>query len=145
MHPIRLRGPWQWRVVERFDGADDLVGGRTQMPGDWAELVGRDFLGRVRFTRGFNRPTNLDPHQRVWLVFDLVDHEASAALNGALLETFTASDCPRRFDVTELLLPRNELVVEVTLRREIFSDPRARGHRAHLPGGLPGEVRLEIQ
>ena len=142
-HVIRLRGPWEIEPLARFVEAgagehgevtgDLPAGGKTLVPGDWAELLGADFLGRARYTRRFNCPTNLDPHERVWLVFDGVNEEAQVTLNGQPLGQFTAGQCPHPFEITRLLVPHNVLVVEVC--RRTASD--------HC-GGLVGEVRLEI-
>ena len=52
---------------------------------------------------------------------------------------------PTRFDVTGVLAERNELVIEVELPPLSYADEqRLRPERAGLPGGLIGEVRLEI-
>ena len=142
-HVIRLRGPWEIEPLARFVEAgsgeqrevtSDLpAGGKMQVPSDWAELLGADFLGRARYTRRFNCPTNLDPHECVWLVFDGVNEEARVTLNGQPLGRFTDRDCPHELEITRLLVPHNLLVVEVCLRTA--SDDC---------GGLVGEVRLAI-
>lgn len=142
-HVIRLRGPWEIEPLVRFEHsaagehreetADLPAGGKTLVPGDWGHLLGANFLGRARYTRRFNCPTNLDPHERVWLVFDGVSDEAQVSLNGQPLGGFAAHDCPHEYEITPLLVAHNMLSVEVCLRT-------ASDHR----GGLVGEVRLEI-
>jgi beta-galactosidase/beta-glucuronidase len=145
-HVIRLRGPWECQPLERFDASADLpAAARVQAPCDWAELLGHEFLGRVRYTRRFNRPTNLDPHERVWLIIDGVDHHGLVTLNGTPLGQVAGCARPARFDVTELLQSHNTLEVEVSLDRETFHDSSLRGQRAGQSGGLVGEVRLEIE
>ncbi len=121
-HVIRLRGPWEWEAV----AGDVTAAGRTQLPGAWSELVGDDFRGLVRYCRAFNRPTNLEPHERVWLVLAGLPGEMTLQLNGRPLEG-DASGEPRRFDITPLLALHNKLSIET-------ADP----------GGIAGEVRLEI-
>ncbi len=153
MHSIRLRGPWEFQPLERFVLADDgqvrsetpglPPAGKVRTPADWGDTLGRAFLGRVRYTRGFNLPTNLDPHERVWLVADGVDHEATVSLNDRPLGNIIGSQ-PTRFEITALLRPHNTLIVEVSLTPTAYNDPAVRGDRAGLAGGLTGEVRLEI-
>jgi Glycosyl hydrolase 2 galactose-binding domain-like len=152
-HVIRLRGPWEVEPVARFvesglgnrrEETDGLpAGGKTPVPGDWGQLLGADFLGRVRYTRGFNLPTNLGPQERVWLVFDGVNERAQVALNGQPLGEFNHRDCPREFEITPLLLPHNRLTVEVCLGADTVQHDSA-GEQPFGAGGLVGEVRLEI-
>ncbi|REK15843.1 MAG: hypothetical protein DWQ37_08485 [Planctomycetota bacterium] len=153
MHIIRLRGPWEHQPLVRYVGegdapreeTDDLpAGGRTAVPGDWANSLGHDFIGCVRYTRRFNTPTNLDSDERVWLVVEAVDHEAEVTLNGQALGRLRSGQPPLRSDVTPLLAAYNQLVVDVRMPPAAFADPSARGERAGQAGGLTGEVRLEI-
>jgi len=79
----------------------------------------------------------LQPGQRVWLVIDAVGL-SSVTLNGSpvgqassLPEAFRSSGrqdaCPTAWEITSLLAPRNEILLELT------------GEQTEL-----GEVRLEI-
>jgi hypothetical protein len=155
-HFIRLRGPWQYeplaRTVLRADGASEVEAGelppagRVRMPCDWGESLGSEFRGLVRYTRRFHRPTGLGPGQVVWLAIEQVDTWAKAMLNGHLLGELRAETTPARFDVTRLLRDRNQLSVEVELPRQgadsaVLDRPTDRDGK---PGGLVGEVRLEI-
>jgi hypothetical protein len=135
------------------------------LPDDWARALGVEFRGRVRFTRRLAQPTGLTPGTRVWLAIDDVDWQALVALNGhalgciqlagstpsaALLGSSSprlpVSICPVRFDITSLLQPRNELVVEILLPAlETGAPPFSRPGRETQPGGLIGLVRLEIE
>jgi beta-galactosidase/beta-glucuronidase len=148
-HVIRLCGPWEYDLLERSalgeaSSTFDLpLSGKVQMPCDWSATLGDDFFGRVRYVRHFNSPTNLGPRERVWLVFDGADHSADVMLNGEPLGRF-AGEGSVRFEITQRLAPHNRLEVEVSLAPEMFHSP-ARGHRVGLPGGLTGEVRLEIE
>lgn len=154
MHTIRLRGPWSVEPIKRFvlqpDGSyrpteDHLPpGARATMPADWSALFGADFLGRVRYRRTFQKPTGLDSGERVFLVVEGPRSRGWVALHcqplgnvveGALL----------RVDITERLEDHNMLEIEV-------DDPALEGSGNRLgtstrsgPGGLVGEVRLEIE
>lgn len=155
-HVIRLRGPWHYRALARTvlleDGTpaeepgDLPPPGRTKMPSDWGDSLGPDFRGRVRYSRSFHRPTGLDHGQRVELLVDQVDAWGQVTLNGHYLGEVRTMAGPGRFDVTDKLLDRNELIVEVELPRATAASARlARPTgRAGKPGGLVGEVRLEI-
>lgn len=152
-HTIRLRGPWQCRPFARTvrlasgESAAEVgelpTGGRAEMPADWGALLGAGFRGRVRYTRGFGLPTGIEPEQRLDLVVDAVDAFGQVSLNGQLLGSVGSEIA--RFEVTALLKPRNELVIEVELPRLTpESAPLPRPGREGFPGGLIGEVRLEI-
>jgi hypothetical protein len=112
------------------------------MPADWGNALGNDFRGVVRYTRTFNRPTNLDPHEHVWLVIERPRSSGNVELNGEELG-LAVHDYPWRYDITRLLGDFNKLTIVV---RHPQSD---RYHSLEpgiddLPGGLFGEVRLEI-
>ncbi|MDX1948076.1 MAG: hypothetical protein SFU86_21940 [Pirellulaceae bacterium] len=124
-HTIRLRGPWHCQPLERAGEGPLPAAGTLAMPGDWSELLGADFRGRARLTRLFNRPTGLDELHRVWLVLDDAGHVSTLHLNGQEL----SRGLPRQ-DITALLNPRNELIIEI-----ISLDA---------PGAL-GLVQLEIE
>ena len=101
-HRIRLRGPWRCEP--------------SGLP------------SRVRFRRSFGYPGRIDAYERVWLTFAEIGGQAEARLNNHLLgHIATASE----FEVTSLLWPRNEVVVEI--------DSTAG------EGGLSGEVALEVR
>jgi hypothetical protein len=135
-HIIRLRGPWDYEVRSRLGPYDvpELThpSGRVQMPCDWAESLGADFCGTVAYRRAFNWTATLVEGQRVTLAFDAVNQTAHVTLNGQSLGSFGPD--PAWLDITRLLKPHNELLVEVTAIDT--SDG---------PGGLTGEVRLEIE
>ncbi len=154
-HIIRLRGPWEYRPLTRTVRLPDgslrettaalPPPGRLRIPADWGRILGADFRGRVLLTRRFGQPTGLALGDRVDLVFELVETCGAATLNGTLLgPMLSGQGCPR-FDITARLQRRNELnlVVELPLDSP-HSPPRTRLGREGLPGGLLGEVRLEI-
>lgn len=144
MHSIRLRGPWRYEVLERRNLAGEPFAGdlpppgKQKMPANWADTLGGDFFGTVRYTRTFHQPTGLEQGQGVWLVVEGASSRASVTLNDTTLSAacvFAAGDGePLRWPIEHLLLPTNQLIIDVE----------------HLPtdtgiGGLTGEVRLEIQ
>jgi hypothetical protein len=154
-HVIRLRGPWEYRPLARTvplaDGSrrcepgDLPAPGRITMPADWGPTLGPDFRGRVSYCRRFGCPTGLGAGDRVELVIDRVDAFGCALLNGRPLGEIAAGGQIWRGDITARLMPRNELVIEVELPYLTEeSPPLARLGRDRLPGGLIGEVRLEI-
>lgn len=101
-HRIRLRGPWRCEPSE--------------------------FPGRVCFRRSFGYPGRIDAYERVWLTFAGIGGTGEVRLNNHLLGRIsTASE----FEVTPLLLRRNELAVEIEGTAE--------------QGGLYGEVALEVR
>ncbi len=71
-HNIRLRGPWQFEVLD-CSARDASRSGVAKLPSDWGSELGTAFRGRVRYTRRFGRPDGLDPHERVCLVCEGAD------------------------------------------------------------------------
>jgi hypothetical protein len=146
MHIIRLRGPWHVEPVCRFvprmvgghdERTDDLpAAARPMMPADWGDTLGRDFLGRVRYHRNFNSPTGLAPGDKVWLVVEPPRSRATVHLAGNLLGEVKQGEPPARFEISPLLAIHNR--VDVVVEHAVL-DPD------HGPGGLVGEVRLEIE
>ncbi len=138
MHSIRLRGPWRYEVLEHLAGEDSVpTTGKQKMPGDWSEPLGADFRGTVRYRRTFHMPTGLEEGQQVWLAIDCVDSNATVTLNSTSLGSLalnTETGESWRHEIQDSLLPTSELIIDVT-------------HPAQAPGpgGLTGEVRLEIQ
>jgi hypothetical protein len=112
-HRIRLRGPWDCEPL-----------GRVTMPCRW------DFAGRVRCRRRFGYPGRIDDYERVWLTFAGVKGTTKVWLNGQLLGRHEGP-WPFELEVTRLLRPRNQLVVEV-------ETPEG-------GGGLWGDVALEVR
>jgi hypothetical protein len=131
-HRIRLRGPWECEPLARRPPDDTpLPDPRSmRMPCRWGAAGLTDFAGRVRFRRRFGYPGRIDADERVWLAFDGAADWAEVRLNGVALGEHTG-DGRFEFEVTSLLRPRNELLVEVT------------GDAAN--GGLYGEVALEVR
>jgi hypothetical protein len=101
------------------------------MPARWGAAGLPDFAGRVRFRRRFGYPGRLDEFERVWLTFAGVAGTTEMALNAQLLGRHDGEAGPCEFEVTALLQPRNELIVEVDAPTD--------------DGGLWGEVALEVR
>ena len=155
-HQIRLRGPWEYEPVARFQRAvdgrqstltNDLPpAGRLELPADWGATLGSDFRGRVRYRRRFGRPPQLDSHEQIWLVVEGVDASGSASLNDRPLGPIVGYAVSSEWDVTHLLEPRNQLELLVDLPD---FDPQCarelRPGRESLSGGPVREVRLEIR
>ena len=149
MHTIRLRGPWQLEPLQRYiqqpDGShrwdnDNLPAeARQTMPADWSASIGPDFLGRVRYHRVFQTPTGLDNGERVFLVVEPPRSRGIVTLANQELGEVVAGRSPARFDVTDCLEDHNrlEIIVEYPVPGVNFI--------AAEPGGLIGEVRLEIE
>jgi hypothetical protein len=129
-HRIRLRGPWQ---CEPLGWADEPVpASRTvTLPARWADVGLPGFTGRVRFRRRFGYPGQIDAHERVYLTFAGIGGRASLRLNDSPLGEVPSDTLHAEFEVTTLLGPRNELVIDVEGPAE--------------DGGLWGEVALEIR
>ena len=155
MHTIRLRGPWQLEPLERYvqcnDGRfqSDTVGlpanERWTMPADWSETMGPGFLGVVRHRRTFQRPSNLGPGAKVWLVIEPPRSYGLVRLGGRPLGEVEFGGSPARFEITAHLADRNTLEIDVA-HPALDDDwiPPDDGS-IHIPGGLIGEVRLEIE
>ncbi len=155
MHTIRLRGPWQLEPLARFvplaDGSyaaanDNLPPpDRVTMPADWSSSFGADFLGRVRYHRIFQTPTGLDNGECVFLVVDQQQSSACITLADKLVGFVNPGEGTKRFDITDQLDDHNRLTIvvdhpDLDCMRTTVGDP------AQLPpGGLIGEVRLEIE
>lgn len=92
------------------------------MPTSWG-----DFAGRARYRRRFGYPGRIDEFERVWLTFERIADRGEVTLNGTRVGVCEGRD---EFEVTSLLRPRNELIVE------------AEGGAG---GGLVGEVALEVR
>ena len=140
-HIIRLRGPWRRCVSSDTSGEASTI---VQMPGNWADDLGDEFVGTVEYSRFFNRPTGIHQQTRLSLVFHEIVGDAAVSLNGMKLGCVNWPDVPHRFDVTGKLETRNELAVRITaLSRE---EIRLRVATCDVPlaGGLVGEVHLEI-
>lgn len=115
MHRINLKGPWEFQPLFASPATPDLElpgRGTVKFPSAWQDFLG-DFRGRTRFFRPFNRPTNLDAHERVDLVLDGVGGAAVVRLNQLPVGEIPDSEHTARFDITSLLQLHNVLEIDV--------------------------------
>src|SRR5262245_23713420 len=142
---ILLRGPWECEPMARAerDPASTMTwsenglpaAGTVRLPASWQDLFG-EFRGRVRFRRRFHTPSNIEPGDRLWIVFDATGGTGLVALNGHSLGQLDPAAGTTSFDVTGLLQINNELAVELEFTEHSAQAP---------PGGLFGPVALEIR
>jgi hypothetical protein len=139
-HRIRLRGPWQFKALARFEqfngrlaeSKQDLPApGRMTMPCRWKDSPLKSFAGTVLLTRNFGYPGRIDSFERVWLTFAELTQSAEVSLNKTLLGKCDEKTLPSEWDVTSLLRPRNLLEVRLVADTD--------------EGSLWGEVALEIR
>jgi hypothetical protein len=136
VHRIRLLGPWEyrWHVVLQ-ETVPAAVSGTTTIPQTWQQLFG-SVSGRAAFSRKFHRPTNLEPHERVFLVLTAVRGAGRVELNSVSLGEFTSEGECVEFDATDFLQAFNMLSIDLTF------DPDSAASR---PGGLLEPVVMEIR
>lgn len=133
-HRIRLRGPWEYAWL---DGAADPESQEPQivtMPVPWQDLFG-ERSGTALFQRRFNRPSNLEPEQRVRIVLSQPHGEVTLRLNGERIPVTVDADETFLGDVTDQLQDFNVLEVQMTCDVSEDSDALA---------GLWQPVVLEI-
>lgn len=136
-HRIHLRGPWDydWTQIAIEHCEPVTKSGTATMPQDWNTLFGKA-AGTAQFRRKFHRPTNLEPHEQVMILFTEVRGAGSVQLNGRPVGQFTATGGPIEFDISTLMNSFNELTVDITF------DPNTDQDAA---GGLFGVAALEIR
>jgi beta-galactosidase/beta-glucuronidase len=93
--------------------------------------------GCIELSRNFNWVARLEPTDNVWLVFDKVAGSATVRLNGKTLGQHNVFWDRFRFPVTDLLQPRNELVVTL--------DPSGAGAKHPAVRGILGGVHLSVE
>ena len=136
-HRIQLKGPWDfgWKsaIVEGLEPAS--LSGTVTMPSDWRTLFGCR-SGTAEFRRKFHRPSNLDAHETVFLVFTAIRGQVAVGLNRHQLGDFIGTGASVEFDVTSFLKEFNELRVEIAFDSEFEPD---------IAGGLYEVVALDIR
>lgn len=112
----------------RYDGA--VYPHRIRLAAPWSRepLEG---AGGTRLARRFAWLASRDPHEHVWLTFAGAGIAAEVRLNGFRLGHRSATDGATDYEVTDLLRPRNELVLE-TGSHDLTAQPQ-------------GEVALEVR
>ena len=148
LHRMNLKGPWDYEWLDGPHAASDsnvdlppaanndflLAHSRVRMPSSIEDAWGA-VSGRVRFQRRFQKPTNLEPHERVHIAFDGFGGTATVTLNGEPLAELNDVDSTQTFDTTDRLGQSNILAVELT-----WNPPGNGAGR----GGLWGAVAIEI-
>ena len=154
MHTIRLRGPWQLEPIEQYSRRNNgryersiapLISVQAKMPSDWEESLGDNFFGRVCYRRMFRKPTGLERRKRVWIVVEPPRSLGVVSLNEYCLGVVCYGAAAGRFDVTELLQDHNWLDILVAHPALDGTMTANEDSGTSLPGGLVGEVRLEIE
>jgi hypothetical protein len=139
-HRIRLRGPWEYEPLVRFEQANGRLvksvenvpaPGRMTMPCRWKDSPLKGFAGTVLLTRHFGYPGRIDSFERVWLTFAGLTQSAEVALNETHLGKCDEKNMPSEWEVTSLLRPHNLLEIRLVADTD--------------EGGLWGEVALEIR
>lgn len=154
LHRMNLKGPWdyEWldgphtltesstvatgKVKDESEDENDflLAHSRVRMPSSIQDAWG-SVSGRIRFQRRFQKPTNLESHERVHIAFDGLGGTAIVTLNDEPISKLRDVESPLTIDVTDRLRPSNILAVELT-----WSPCESRQAR----GGLWGPVAIEI-
>ena len=104
------------------------------------------FLGRVRYRRTFQTPTGLESGERVFLVVEPPRSRGAVSLSGKPLG-YRAMGRPGRTVSTSPTLLEDHNRLEIIVDHPALDDalrPDDDGV-TNLPGGLVGEVRLEIE
>lgn len=136
VHRIRLLGPWEFVWEGPIGGkASHVTEGTTAMPCDWNSLFG-PVVGTATFRRRFHRPSNLEPHEQVWLICTGVRGSGSISLNDELLSVFSSHGESVECEVTSRLQAFN--IASIQLSVGSIEEPQR-------PGGLFEPVVLEIR
>lgn len=131
LHTIRLLGPWDFEWLAPTPPRTGAATGSVRMPCDWLSLFG-DSAGPCRFSRCFHKPTNLDPHEQVWLVATGVGGTGFARLNTLPLGAVAPFS---EWEITAMLQKFNRVDFDIE-----FSPGASTG-----PGGLFAPVVFEIR
>lgn len=148
LHRMNLKGPWDYEwldgphptseAVSNSDVASNneflLAHSRVRMPSSIQDAWG-DVTGRVRFQRRFQKPTNLEEHERVHIAFDGLGGQAAVSLNDEPLIKMNDLSEPHTIDVTDRIGQSNAISVELTWNAAECSSEK---------GGLWKPVAIEI-
>jgi hypothetical protein len=99
----------------------------------------------VRYHRVFQSPTGLESGERVWLVVEPPRSRGAVKLNGTPLGDIAFGGRAFRFDITARLEDHNRL--EIVVEHPALDGDSVANDDSDInrPGGLVGEVRLEIE
>ena len=110
-HRIRFRGAWDWHGPEGEADAEVQVARRVTLPADWPDGLDRPF----RLLRRFGRPPFNPATEGARLELAGVPGLIAARLNGRSLGEIPAGVVDWTIPLSDDLLPRNALVLEVAL------------------------------
>jgi hypothetical protein len=133
-HRIHLRGPWQAAWCDE-NGHPLSAPIRLRHPDNWPAFVANR-AGRVLLERTFHAPTNLEPHESVFVVLTGVRGEGEVRLNGQSLGKFDDRNLAYEFAVPLPLPFSNSLVIQVAFPASASDRPDV---------GVYGAVALEIR
>ena len=98
------------------------------MPASWQEIFGTQ-CGTAIFRRSFNSPTGLQ-NQKVFLVIPVINCTGQLCLNDQFLgkledeipSTKEETGFEKRFEITQLIQPRNRINIELTCASQAQPD-----------------------
>ena len=148
LHRMNLKGPWDYEWLDGPHPTGEAVSdsettaenefllahSRVRMPSSIQDAWG-EVTGRVRFQRRFQKPTNLEEHERVHIAFDGLGGQATVSLNDEPLIELTDLSEPCTIDVTDRIGQSNVISVELTWNAAECSSEK---------GGLWKPVAIEI-
>jgi hypothetical protein len=132
-HRIRLRGPWKFAWVDD-NGRVGSVEVRKH-PDDWEDFTDAK-AGRIRLSRTFHAPTNVEDTEQIFVVLTGVRGEGDVSLNGQSLGHFTPSQRTCEFPLPGPLPFSNELTITVSFDAATPTEPQV---------GVYDVVELEIR
>jgi beta-mannosidase len=156
---FELSGPWELLPVEEFTDhyPTDAAWHQQELPGHWQELTALEqHTGKMVYRKTFDwAPTLGGPTGKLFLRLSGVFYRYHLKLNGIAIGDGEGYFFPQEFDITEVLKPQNELVIEVDspverskLDKEtitgVFAHWDALSSYKYNPGGvwLPVEIVL---
>ena len=124
IHRINLAGPWHVLGCDRATEVAHAVSARVRFPVNWQALFESESTS-IEMVRGFHRPTSLDAHDRVYLVFEGLVGNGTIRLNDVQLRTFSAAETSVAVEVTQLLQPFNRTRLKIEPPDELVADTPA--------------------
>lgn len=107
-HCINLQGPWRW--IWLSGEVLDEQSGRVTMPASWRDIFGSQ-SGIAEFQRRFQKPTNLEPDDGVFLAFYGIGGQSQIRVNGIELARDVSS--PITIGISDVLNASNLISVVV--------------------------------
>lgn len=138
-HRIRLLGPWEYEWHSNSNAEPvDPPNGTVKLPCNLAKSFGAG--GTLTFKRKFHCPTNLEPHERVFLVLGQVPGAGTVSLNSVSVGLIGENCTDLQFDITAQLAKINVLTIAASYM------PAEHGSTSPVANqGLLRDVALEIR